>query len=202
MARAVAITCLGFTFKGEIGFYIPHRKLGLPPLNTLTPQTPSKFTHWDAHDPTVGNSMIYPPRQIDYICASENVAAIFQSRGATFSCNGFRPSTNRVFDPFPHDGRGAGDNEGTRDEHVREIHKSSIGFFRTRGISTPFATNVGLKPSISSTVDVRLTARSPRSTLLQTEASSEDKGQDGHSALSPVVTQWVSLSLLCLRVGP
>ena len=62
--------------QGETGLQFFIEKLGLYALNTLTPQENSNFTHWDVHDPTVENSVLFPPRQIDLIFGSENLAAV------------------------------------------------------------------------------------------------------------------------------
>ena len=62
--------------KGKLAFKFFIEKLGLYALNTLSPQENSNFTHWDVHDPNVENSAIFPPRQIDFIFGSKNLAAI------------------------------------------------------------------------------------------------------------------------------
>ena len=62
--------------KGKLAFKFFIEKLGLYALNTLSPQENSNFTHWDVHDPNVENSAIFPPRQIDFIFGSKNLAAV------------------------------------------------------------------------------------------------------------------------------
>ena len=62
--------------KGKLAFKFFIEKLGLYALNTLSPQENSNYTHWDVHDPNVENSAIFPPRQIDFIFGSKNLAAV------------------------------------------------------------------------------------------------------------------------------
>ena len=45
--------------KGKLAFSLFIDNLRLFALNTLSPQTIENFTHWDVHDPSVQNSMIF-----------------------------------------------------------------------------------------------------------------------------------------------
>jgi hypothetical protein len=62
--------------KGKLAFKFFIEKLGLYALNTLSPQENNNFTHWDVHDPTVENSVLFPPRQIDFLFGTKILAAV------------------------------------------------------------------------------------------------------------------------------
>ena len=111
------------------------RNLRFFALNTLSPQTSANFTHWDVRDPAVENSMIFPPRQIDFISVSENLARISTARAQNSSAtdSDLRPVVCSIPSPMTPEARAA---KRARVKHVRQQEPKPMNWYASGPMST------------------------------------------------------------------